>query len=116
MRSSLHRKGLRFRKDYSIRTRTLRVRPDVVFPRLRLAVFIDGCFWHGCPEHGNLPSTNEAYWGPKLARNQQRDTQVTQALKAEGWTVMRVWEHEPPQLVAERIQARVRLLKGACQL
>src|SRR4051794_39523117 len=73
-RALLHRLGLRFRKDYLIKLPETRgVRADIAFSRQRLAVFIDGCFWHGCPEHGHMPRRNTHYWGPKLARNARRD-------------------------------------------
>src|SRR5690606_15979160 len=73
LRSELHRRGLRFRKDFLIRVSEIRVKPDIVFTRLRLAVFVDGCFWHSCPEHGSMPSRNRGYWLPKLAANVDRD-------------------------------------------
>lgn len=69
-------------------------RPDFVFPRVRLAVFVDGCFWHGCPTHANEPVNNRAFWRAKLAANRARDLFVSRALRAEGWRVMRIWEHE----------------------
>jgi DNA mismatch endonuclease (patch repair protein) len=69
-------------------------RPDFVFRQARLAVFIDGCFWHGCPEHGRKPDTNRTYWMPKLRRNRRRDVAVTRELVENGWTVLRFWEHQ----------------------
>ncbi|MCL8251356.1 very short patch repair endonuclease [Aeromicrobium fastidiosum] len=101
LRSSLHRAGLRFRKDYRLDVGGLRCRPDIAFTRLRVAVFVDGCFWHCCPEHGVSPKRNSEYWGPKLRRNVERDALQTKALIAAGWTVIRVWEHEP---IAEALQ------------
>jgi len=74
--------------------RDLRVVPDVVFPRARVVLFADGCLWHRCPEHGSSPRANAAYWTPKLAGNVQRDRRVDAALAADGWAVVRVWEHE----------------------
>lgn len=74
--------------------RLLQVRPDFVFPKLRLTVFVDGCFWHACPEHGRMPTGNRAFWRAKLARNQARDRLVTRTLRKAGWQVLRVWEHE----------------------
>lgn len=80
----------------------MRVRPDIVFTRARIAVFVDGCFWHACPEHGRPPRNNEWYWTPKLERNVARDARVTEALESAGWRVIRVWEHEPvPDAVSE---------------
>jgi DNA mismatch endonuclease Vsr len=102
VRSELHRRGLRFRKDLPLRLPDRVVRPDIVFTRARLAVFIDGCFWHACPIHGNQPRTNIDYWGPKLAGNVARDRAVDAALVAAGWQVLRVWEHEDPVASADR--------------
>ncbi len=68
--------------------------PDFVFPKLRLAVFVDGCFWHGCPEHGSVPATNRDFWRSKISRNRERDREVTRELKRRGWRVLRLWEHE----------------------
>lgn len=106
LRSALHHAGLRFRKDRLIAAGNLVVRADVVFPRARVVVFSDGCFWHACPEHGTSPQSNVGYWTPKLARNVERDRRVDEALREAGWIVMRVWEHESPEQAAERV-ARV---------
>ena len=96
LRSALHSLGYRFRKDFRIDLPSgARVRPDIVFTRRRVAVFVDGCFWHACPLHGRTPVVNDSYWTPKLQRTVERDTQATQDLRAAGWTVVRVWEHEP---------------------
>lgn len=103
VRSELHRRGLRFRKDFPLRLPSRVVRPDITFTRARLAVFIDGCFWHACPIHGNQPRANIDYWGPKLARNVARDRAVEAALVAAGWQVLRVWEHEGPIASADRV-------------
>ena len=94
LRSALHRRGYRFRKDLLVRAGDLRTKPDIVFTRQKVAVYVDGCFWHGCPEHGTTPKTNQGYWIPKLERNRQRDTSANEALASHGWTVIRVWEHE----------------------
>lgn len=96
LRSELHRLGLRFRKDLPIRTESRIVRPDVVFTTAKVAVFLDGCFWHACPEHGTTPKSNEWYWTAKLQRNVVRDREVDTALMQAGWRVMRFWEHENP--------------------
>lgn len=104
LRAQLHRLGLRFRVDLAIRTPARVVRPDVVFTRARLAVFVDGCFWHCCPEHGNVPRANSGYWRPKLERNVARDRAVDEALAHAGWRVLRAWEHEESADVAERVQ------------
>ncbi len=108
LRSALHRQGLRFRKDLRIRLEQLSVRADVVFTRRKVAVFVDGCFWHGCPDHQRVPQSNRDYWVPKLRRNVERDGQVDEALAAEGWLVVRVWEHEDPDEVARHISDSVR--------
>lgn len=74
--------------------RSGRVRPDFVFPRLRVAVFVDGCFWHGCPKHATWPKTRAAFWKAKIEGNRARDRRVNRELRKRGWTVVRVWEHE----------------------
>ena len=83
----------------------VRVTPDIVFPRRRLAVFVDGCFWHCCPEHGNRPRSNANYWSLKLARNQARDEFVNYELARAGWHVLRVWEHVPTHEAASLVAA-----------
>ena len=93
LRSELQRLGLRFRKDLPLKLSTGRVRPDVVFTRAKVAVFIDGCFWHLCPEHGQIPKANRDYWEPKLARNVERDRKNDAALAEDGWRVFRFFEH-----------------------
>jgi DNA mismatch endonuclease (patch repair protein) len=103
LRSALHRAGYRFRKDYPVRIADKLIRPDVAFTKRRVAVFIDGCFWHSCPEHGRQPSVNGEYWSPKLRRNAERDRQQTNELRNAGWTVLRFWEHESPQAVLRAI-------------
>jgi DNA mismatch endonuclease (patch repair protein) len=103
LRSHLHGSGLRFRKDFRITVDRVSVRADVVFPPARLAVFVDGCFWHQCPEHATMPKLNNEFWGPKLRRNVERDRRVNRALMEAGWTVIRCWEHEAPADVLPRI-------------
>jgi DNA mismatch endonuclease (patch repair protein) len=107
LRSALHAAGLRFRKDYRLDLGGVRFRPDVVFTRAKVAVFIDGCFWHSCPIHGTRPARNADYWLPKLARNVERDREQDTALAAHDWLSMRAWEHEAPAEVAERVRAVV---------
>ena len=107
IRSLLHREGLRFRVDHAIPLNSdvaKRARPDIVFTRRRLAIFIDGCFWHACPEHGRKPTKNQQYWSPKIARNVQRDQEQTAALESEGWKVLRIWAHTPSAEAAELIR------------
>jgi DNA mismatch endonuclease (patch repair protein) len=108
LRSALHRRGLRFRKDFTLKLDGLRVRPDIVFTRRKIAVFVDGCFWHVCPIHGRYPTTNDWYWAPKLTRNMQRDQRVNAALRDAGWQVVRVWEHESLVDVADRVECAIR--------
>jgi len=96
LRRALHRLGYRYRTDYRLDLDGgRRVRPDVVFTARKVAVFVDGCFWHACPEHGSKPRANEWYWGPKLVRNVERDRINDAALILAGWTVVRLWEHIP---------------------
>jgi DNA mismatch endonuclease (patch repair protein) len=80
----------------------------MVFPRARVAVFIDGCWWHGCVEHYRPPVSNISYWAAKVARNRARDQAVKNTLTAAGWTVIRIWEHESPESAARRIETAVR--------
>jgi DNA mismatch endonuclease Vsr len=107
LRSLLHRRGLRYRVDAPPTSGTRR-RADVVFPKQRVAVFVDGCFWHGCQEHYRPSTKNIAFWEEKLATNRSRDAQTNEALAAAGWTVIRVWEHEDISGAADRIEAAVR--------
>jgi DNA mismatch endonuclease, patch repair protein len=111
LRSALHRRGLRFRKEVALRPGQRLRRVDIVFPAVRLAVFVDGCFWHRCPEHGNQPRANTGYWSVKLHRNSERDKQVTRELEAAGWSVIRVWEHEDPREAAARVDREYRRLR-----
>lgn len=96
LRHALHRLGYRYRKDYRLDLDSgRRVRPDIVFTARKVAVFVDGCFWHACPEHGSKPRANEWYWGPKLIKNVERDRVNDAALILAGWAVVRLWEHVP---------------------
>jgi DNA mismatch endonuclease (patch repair protein) len=88
------------------------VRPDIVFTRSRVAVFVDGCFWHGCPDHGEIPVANREFWASKIAATRDRDRRQTTALTHAGWTVVRVWEHEPPEEALARVVAAVRSSTG----
>ena len=93
VRRLLHAQGFRYRVDLAP-LKGYRRRADVVFTRLKVAVFIDGCFWHGCPIHYRVPGTNAGYWEPKITRNVERDAETTLALAAAGWRVLRYWEHQ----------------------
>jgi DNA mismatch endonuclease (patch repair protein) len=92
LRSALHRLGLRFRVDCRP-IPNYRRRADIVFPRLQVAVFVDGCFWHGCRWHKTTPAKHREWWCVKIHRNRLRDRQTTRFLRRRGWTVIRVWEH-----------------------
>lgn len=109
LRRELHRRGLRFRVDHPLPAMPRR-RGDLVFTRARLVVFVDGCFWHACPEHGTQPTTRAEWWLEKLARNVNRDRDTDSRLAAEGWTVLRIWEHEDPTVAAGIVDARYRSL------
>lgn len=108
LRSLLYSHGHRFRKDYRLDLDRLRVRIDVAFPGAKVAAFVDGCFWHRCPQHGSDPRRNGDFWRRKLDANVERDHRVDAALAAAGWTVVRVWEHEPPQAAADRVIVTLR--------
>jgi DNA mismatch endonuclease (patch repair protein) len=88
--------------------RTFRVRPDFIFPSLRLAVFVDGCFWHACPLHATKPKNNASFWRKKFAANKTRDRLVTRTLRQNGWRVLRLWEHELARKREARLVARLR--------
>lgn len=102
LRSAFHTAGLRFR----LHRRVEGVAVDMAFPGSRVAVFVDGCFWHGCPEHATFPKTNQEYWLPKLAANRERDRRQATRIRAAGWRVFRVWEHECFP-VADRLVNRI---------
>jgi DNA mismatch endonuclease (patch repair protein) len=106
VRRSLHARGFRYQVDLRVVKET-RSRADIAFTRQRIAVFIDGCFWHGCPQHVFVPKVNADYWVPKLARNVARDPEVTRLLRDLGRTVLRFWEHEPAEETAGRIASEV---------
>jgi DNA mismatch endonuclease, patch repair protein len=107
LRRAVHALGLRYR----VAARPLpqiRRTADLVFTRARVAVFLDGCFWHGCPEHHRAPTANSSYWSAKVARNRTRDLEVDALLISVGWNVVRVWEHEDPAGAARRVAEIVR--------
>ena len=103
LRRLLHAAGYRFRVDFSPLP-GLRRKADIVFTRRKVAVFVDGCYWHSCPEHGTLPTANRAWWEKKLARNVRRDAETNRLLAAQGWTVVRIWEHEDAGSAAKRVR------------
>ncbi|MGW5214628.1 very short patch repair endonuclease [Streptomyces sp. NPDC004051] len=106
VRRLLHAAGLRYRVEYPVPGMARR-RLDVAFTRAKVAVLIDGCFWHGCPVHATQPKANAEWWRKKLDRNMARDQETTEHLVAQGWTVLRFWEHEAPEEVAARVAATV---------
>ena len=112
LRSELHRRGLRYR----IHCRplpSLRREADIVIARLHIAVFVDGCFWHGCPDHATWPRANEKFWRDKIEGNRSRDRGTDERLATAGWTVIRVWEHENVGVAADRVMDAVDHLRSA---
>ncbi len=113
VRARLHAMGLRYRV-HAQPLATLRRRADIVFPGAGVAVFVDGCFWHGCPDHGRRRhQVNGWYWPEKIARNQQRDADTDDRLRHAGWRTVRIWEHEPPEEAAHRVRDAVAAVRQA---
>lgn len=111
VRRALHARGHRYRVD--IRPiPALNRRADLVFTRLRVAVFVDGCYWHGCPAHYTAPSTNITYWSEKVTKNRSRDLETSRLLQEAGWTVVRAWEHEPVSEVVGRVEVALARRRG----
>jgi DNA mismatch endonuclease (patch repair protein) len=106
LRSAVHALGMRYRVGLRPVPQVRRT-ADIVFTRAKVAVFLDGCFWHGCPLHFRAPSTNAGYWQAKIAGNRARDASTGALLEAAGWIVVRVWEHEPADEAARRVVARL---------
>jgi DNA mismatch endonuclease (patch repair protein) len=112
LRAALHGLGLRFRKDVRLDLSPgRRVRPDIAFPGVRLAVFVDGCYWHGCTEHRSIPASNVRFWTEKIEGTRRRDAMQVDWLEAAGWTVLRIWEHEPLDAAVARVADTVARLK-----
>ncbi|MCO5300199.1 MAG: very short patch repair endonuclease [Candidatus Nanopelagicales bacterium] len=107
IRRELHRRGLRYRVNVSVPGMPRRT-IDVAWKGRRVAVFIDGCYWHGCREHSSAPKVNSDYWGPKIENNRRRDRETGQFLQERGWVVLRLWEHESVKEVADAIELCVR--------
>lgn len=106
LRTELHRRGRRFRVEFGFDIDGLRRRrADVVFTRAKVAVFVDGCFWHSCPEHATSPKANQEWWAAKLAGNVARDRDTDERLTLAGWRVVRLWEHEAAVAAADRVEA-----------
>ena len=102
LRRELYRSGLRYRVDFVVLRKPRRV-ADIAFPRLKVAVFVDGCFWHGCPIHATWPKRNAEFWRQKIEANRLRDADTTARLRDEGWTVLRIWEHEAPSEASKSV-------------
>jgi DNA mismatch endonuclease (patch repair protein) len=110
LRRALQRIGLRFWKNRRP-IHGLRCEADIVFPRLRLAIFVDGCFWHGCSEHKSLPLANADWWQAKLSRNVTRDHENNELLLGAGWTVVRLWEHESIEDMVSRVTDAIKAIR-----
>ena len=109
LRKELHAKGLRYRVHVPLLTNPRRV-ADIVFSSAKVAVFVDGCFWHGCPEHASWPKSNAQFGREKIEANRARDADTDQRLQASGWQVVRVWAHESAPKAAERIEDIIRFV------
>jgi DNA mismatch endonuclease, patch repair protein len=112
VRRLLHASGMRYRVNVPVPGMPRRT-IDIVFSKARIAIFMDGCFWHGCPQHATQPKANAEWWRTKLDKNIARDVETTEHLRAEGWTVLRFWEHEAPGEVAARIAGVVTDFKSS---
>ena len=112
LRRALFARGLRYRVDQSP-VSGIRTKADLVFKVARVAVFVDGCFWHACPEHGTLPRANRTWWAAKLEATAARDRRTDERLRTAGWTCVRVWEHENPFVAADRVETYVRGSAGS---
>ncbi|MFC5217417.1 very short patch repair endonuclease [Streptomyces coerulescens] len=107
VRKILHAAGWRYRVDVPVPDMPRRT-IDIAFPKAKIAIFLDGCFWHGCPKHATHPKANAEWWRTKLGKNMARDLETTEHLTAAGWTVLRFWEHELAEDVAHQIAAQAR--------
>lgn len=107
LRKALWKKGLRYRLNYN-----LPGKPDLVFVKAKIAIFVDGCFWHGCPLHGSIPKSNHEFWTKKIKKNIERDKEVTKTLQQSGWTVLRFWTHD----LKENFDSVITKVKDTIQL
>jgi len=110
LRSALYKKGLRFRVDVKP-VKELNRRADIVFRSAKVAVFVDGCFWHGCPIHGTQAKANATFWRNKITQNQKRDANTTKRLREADWKVIRVWEHENVEKASQKLNNTIRKRK-----
>jgi DNA mismatch endonuclease (patch repair protein) len=110
LRRAVHALGLRYRVS-ARPIKSIRRTADLVFSKAKVAVFLDGCFWHGCPVHHSKAATNADFWAEKVARTRERDAETDRILKEAGWTVIRIWEHEDPEKAAMRVAEQVRTLR-----
>lgn len=106
LRRALWKAGLRYRVNFR-----LPGKPDIVFPKRKIAVFIDGCFWHGCPIHGSVPKTNANFWEAKIKGNIERDQRITAQLTTDGWLVIRIWEHEIKKCLDAIVENIIQILR-----
>ncbi|WP_026295739.1 very short patch repair endonuclease [Aromatoleum toluclasticum] len=111
LRRELYRRGLRYRVDYEVLKKPRRV-ADVAFPALKIAIFVDGCFWHGCPEHATWPKQNAEFWRQKIEANRLRDADTNSRLLEVGWTVLRFWAHESPIEATETVVQTVAMARA----
>ncbi len=102
LRRALHSRGLRYYVNRRPE-KTIRRTADIVFPRARVAVFVDGCFWHGCPEHHTMAKANARFWADKVTRNRARDLETNDLLRGRGWNVLRIWEHVPVDVAVNAV-------------
>ena len=112
VRRAVHALGLRYRVN-ARPVQGFRRTADLLFTRVKVAVFVDGCFWHGCPDHHSVARTNADYWAQKVAKNRVRDRDTDRALREAGWTVVRIWEHESPDDAAQQVAAAVARQRAA---
>jgi len=111
LRRELFRRGLRYRVDFQVSRKPRRV-ANIFFPGLRIAIFVDGCFWHGCPIRGSWPKSNADLWRQKIQANRERDADTNSRLIDAGWKVLRYWQHEAPEIVADGIEGEVERAKA----
>src|SRR5437868_12527908 len=104
LRAELHRRGFRFRLHRALLPENRRRTVDIALPGVRIAIFLDGCFWHGCPKHGTEPKSNARWWREKIHDNRARDRDTQRRLEGLGWTVLRIWEHVPLDAAADSIE------------